>query len=171
MVSQGEKRRPSVSLEMNRASCFRCAAGTCSVHASKDKLDAVVAAGRVRAKRMAEIKIAQEQQWAGLAVGDVVVLDPQITVEEYGLPLVTQSGEAIRLDGTIKEIRGNTATVLILKLVAQGFDGRPMHGISRQVQRSLIEGKSARAASRWGTAVQLQTMRQQPKFWSEGEEG
>ena len=90
--------------------------------------------------------------WEGLEVGAVVVFDQSVTVQEYGCPLTTSTGEAICLDGVIREIKGNQAVVLIDRLVGRHGE----RGLLRSVRRDQIKEVSKSEAQYWGQGAELE---------------
>lgn len=112
--------------------------------------------------------------WEGLEVGSVVIFDQTITVQEYGCPLTTSTGEAICLDGVIREIKGNQAVVLIDRLVGRHGE----RGLLRSVRRDQIKEVSKTEAQYWGHGAELERAQNQrdktgsvapPVYWEPSE--
>ena len=60
-----------------------------------------------QAENATAIKALGIRNWAGVEVGTVVILRPDITTKIYGVALCDDEGETILMDGTVKGINCN----------------------------------------------------------------
>lgn len=57
-----------------------------------------------------------DQREFKLQKGDVVLLDASITADEFGIALMDERGELIRLDGVIREVKPHMCRVTLRRL-------------------------------------------------------
>ena len=72
-------------------------------------------------------------------VGDVVLLDAAITKDEFGIALMDERGELIRLDGVIREVKPHMCRVTLRRLYKPWKVLRPEEAaVSRWVRNEQV---------------------------------
>ena len=91
------------------------------MQAKRSELSALRADQQNRAAQRAErLKLL----WAGINVGDVVILGPEVTKRAYGLSLCDDDGEAVLLDGEVVQIDGEQALINMRRVYGKPAPGR-----------------------------------------------
>ena len=81
--------------------------------------------------------------------GDVVLLSPEVTREEYGCDLLDERGEPLKLDAKVTSIQGDWATVLIDRVFSVNRFRAPLSGVSLTLPLSWIDSVVDHQPTRW----------------------